>query len=58
MPKRCARYGAGEFSWARQDNAATVRTLNGSKELVREHYSHIKAGSLADQMISAFEERE
>ena len=37
-------------------HAAAVRALDNSEEVVREHYSHIEAGELADQMTSAFEE--
>jgi hypothetical protein len=51
-----ARRGAGEVLVRTSGHAAAARELDNSEEVVREHYSHIEAGELADQMISAFEE--
>ena len=38
------------------DDESTASALDNSEEVVREHYSHIEAGELADQMTSAFKE--
>ena len=35
-------------------HAAAARALDNSEEVVREHYSHIEARDLADQMTNAF----
>src|SRR5699024_5735426 len=51
-----ARRGAGEVLVRTSGHAAAARALDNSEEVVREHYSHIEAGELADQMSSAFEE--
>jgi integrase len=51
-----ARRGAGEVLVRTSGHAAAARALDNSEEVVREHYSHIEAGKLADQMTSAFEE--
>jgi len=51
-----ARRGAGEVLVRTSGHAAAARVLDNSEEVVREHYSHIEAGELADQMTSAFEE--
>jgi len=51
-----ARRGAGEVLVRTSGHAAAARALDNSEEVVREHYSHIEAGDLADQMTSAFEE--
>jgi integrase len=51
-----ARRGAGEVLVRTSGHAAAARALDNSEEVVREHYSHIEAGELADQMTSAFEE--
>ena len=51
-----ARRGAGEVLVRTSGHAAATRVLDNSEEVVREHYSHIEAGELADQMTSAFEE--
>ena len=51
-----ARRGAGEVLVRRSGHAAAARALDNSEEVVREHYSHIEAGGLAEQMTSAFEE--
>ena len=41
--------------WRTSGYAAAARALDNSEEVVREHYSHIEAGELADQMTNAFE---
>ncbi|WP_273837952.1 phage integrase SAM-like domain-containing protein [Halococcus sp. PRR34] len=51
-----ARRGAGEVLVRTSGHAAAARALDNSEEVVREHYSHIEAGELADQMTSSFEE--
>ncbi len=51
-----ARRGAGEVLVRTSGHAAAARALDNSEEVVREHYSHIEAGDLADQMTTAFEE--
>jgi hypothetical protein len=51
-----ARRGVGEVLVRTSGHAAVARALDNSEEVVREHYSHIEAGELADQMTSAFEE--
>ena len=51
-----ARRGAGEVLVRTSGHAAAARALDNSEEVVREHYSHIEAGELADQMTSAFQE--
>ena len=51
-----ARRGAGEVLVRTSGHAAAARALDNSEGVVREHYSHIEAGELADQMTSAFEE--
>ncbi len=51
-----ARRGAGEVLVRTSGHAAAARALDNSEEVVREHYSHIEAGELADQMTTAFEE--
>jgi len=51
-----ARRGAGEVLVRTSGHAAAARALDNSEEVVREHYSHIEAGELADQMTNAFEE--
>ena len=51
-----ARRGAGEVLVRTSGHAAAARALDNSEEVVREHYSHIEAGELADQMTSAFAE--
>ena len=51
-----ARHGAGEVLVRTSGHAAAARALDNSEEVVREHYSHIEAGELADQMTNAFEE--
>ena len=51
-----ARRGAGEVLVRTSGHAAAARALDNSEEVVREHYSHIEAGDLADQMTNAFEE--
>jgi len=51
-----ARRGTGEVLVRTSGHAAAARALDNSEEVVREHYSHIEAGELADQMTSAFEE--
>jgi len=51
-----ARRGAGEVLVRTSGHAAAARVLDNSEEVVREHYSHIEAGELADQMTSAFKE--
>jgi hypothetical protein len=51
-----ARRGAGEVLVRASGHAAAARALDNSEEVVREHYSHIEAGELADQMTSAFAE--
>jgi integrase len=51
-----ARRGAGEVLVRTSGHAAAARALDNSEEVVREHYSHIEAGELADQMTDAFEE--
>ena len=51
-----ARRDAGEILVRTSGHAAAARALDNSEEVVREHYSHIEAGKLADQMTSAFEE--
>ena len=50
-----ARRGAGEVLVRTSGHAAAARALDNSEEVVREHYSHIEAGELADQMTDAFE---
>ena len=50
-----ARRGAGEVL-VRISGHAAARGHDNSEEVVREHYSHIEAGELVDQMTSAFEE--
>ena len=51
-----ARHGAGEVLVRTSGHTAAARALDNSKEVVREHYSYIDAGELADQMTSAFQE--
>ena len=51
-----ARCGAGEVLVRTSGHAAASRALDNSEEVVREHYSHIEAGDLAEQMTDAFEE--
>ncbi|MGN8216386.1 tyrosine-type recombinase/integrase [Halococcus salifodinae] len=51
-----ARRGAGEVLVRTSGHAAAARALDNSEEVVREHYSHIEAGELADQMTNAFQE--
>ena len=51
-----ARRGAGEVLVRTSGHAAAARVLDNSEEVVREHYSHIEAGDLAEQMTDAFEE--
>ena len=51
-----ARRGAGEVLVRTSGHAAAARALDNSEEVVREHYSHIEAGDLAEQMTDAFEE--
>jgi len=51
-----ARRGAGEVLVRTSGHAAAARALDNSEEVVREHYSYIEAGELADQMTSAFQE--
>jgi integrase len=51
-----ARRGAGEVLVRTSGHSAAARALDNSEEVVREHYSHIEAGDLADQMTNAFEE--
>ena len=51
-----ARRGAGEVLVRTSGHAAAARVLDNSEEVVREHYSHIEAGDLAEQMTNAFEE--
>ena len=51
-----ARRGAGEVLVRTSGHAAAARALDNSEEVVREHYSHIEAGDLADQMTDAFKE--
>ena len=51
-----ARRGAGEVLVRTSGHAAAARALDNSEEVVREHYSHIEAGELADQMTNAFEQ--
>ena len=50
-----ARRGAGEVLVRTSGHAAAARALDNSEEVVREHYSHIEAGELAEQITSAFE---
>ena len=50
-----ARRGAGEVLVRTSGHAAAARALDNSEEVVREHYSHIEAGDLAEQMTTAFE---
>jgi hypothetical protein len=55
-------YGTYKPRTTSTDSPATTmvnpaaRTLDNSEAVVREHYSYIEAGELADQMTSAFEE--
>jgi hypothetical protein len=51
-----ARRGAGEVLVRTSGHAAAARALDNSEEVVREHYSHIEAGELAEEMTSAFKE--
>ncbi|WP_049903802.1 tyrosine-type recombinase/integrase [Halococcus agarilyticus] len=51
-----ARRGAGEVLVRTSGHAAAARALDNSEEVVREHYSHIEAGELANQMTNAFKE--
>ena len=51
-----ARRGTGEVLVRTSGHAGAARALDNSEEVVREHYSHIEAGELADQMTSAFQE--
>ncbi|WP_121823100.1 tyrosine-type recombinase/integrase [Halostella salina] len=51
-----ARRGAGEVLVRTFGHAAAARALDNSEEIVREHYSHIEAGDMADRMTDAFEE--
>ena len=50
------RRGAGEVLVRTSGHPAAARALDNSEEVVREHYSHIEAGELAEQMTDAFEE--
>ena len=52
-----ARRGAGEVLVRTSGHAAAARALDNSEEVVREHYSHIEAGDLVEQMTTAFEKR-
>lgn len=49
-----ARRGAGEAMVRAFGYAAAARALDNSEEIVRQHYSHIEAGELADQLTTAF----
>jgi len=51
-----AQRGAGEVLVWTSGHAAAARALDNSEEVVREHYSHVEAGDLAEQMTTAFEE--
>lgn len=51
-----ARRGAGEVLVRTFGHAAAARALDNSEEIVREHYSHIEAGDMADRMTDAFDE--
>lgn len=50
-----ARRGAGEAMVRAFGYAAAARALDNSEAIVREHYSHIEAGELAEQLSTAFE---
>lgn len=50
-----ARRGAGEAMVRAFGYAAAARALDNSETIVREHYSYIEAGELADQLSVAFE---
>ena len=51
-----ARRSAGEVLVRTSGHAAAARARDNSEKVVREHYSHIEADDLADQMTSAFKE--
>jgi len=53
-----ARRGVGEALVRKYGHAEAARVLDNSEQIVREHYSHIEAGELADRVTSAFEEHD
>lgn len=50
------RRGAGEVMVRTDGYAAAARLLDNTEEMVRERYSHIEAGELADRASEAFDE--
>jgi integrase len=50
-----ARRGVGEVLVREKGFAAAARLLDDSERMVRERYSHIEAGELADEATDAFE---
>lgn len=50
-----ARRGAGEAMVRAEGYAAAARLLDDTERMVRERYSHIEAGELAEQATDAFE---
>jgi integrase len=53
-----ARRGVGEVLVRKYGHAEAARVLDNSEQIVREHYSHIEAGELADRVTSAFNEHD
>jgi integrase len=53
-----ARRGVGEVLVRKYGHAEAARVLDNSEQIVREHYSHIEAGELADRVTTAFEEHD
>lgn len=53
-----ARRGVGEVLVRAYGHAEAARYLDNSEEIVREHYSHIEAGELAERAEAAFAEHD
>jgi integrase len=51
-----ARRAAGEVMVRKYGHGEAARLLDNSEQVVREHYSHIEAGELADLAAEAFDE--
>lgn len=51
-----ARRGAGKVPVRASGYAAAVHALDNSEEVVREYYSHIEVGDLAEETTDAFKE--
>lgn len=51
-----ARRGVGEVLVRAYGHGEAARVLDNSEQIVREHYSHIEAGELAERVTAAFED--